>query len=137
MAEHLPFAFYGTLRWACGGALVFSEPLVTVQRGHVQGYTLKGGRPPFAVPHEGSSLVVDVVTPTTEYGYADEMLEVIDRIEGHGLPWGSYERIAVPAEVENGGLRTCWMYVARPSVQDYLRNFAPLESGDWLSVAAV
>ncbi|MER7396491.1 gamma-glutamylcyclotransferase family protein [Streptomyces sp. NPDC000151] len=138
-AERLPFFVYGTLRpgeanhaWALRGRTAVERPAL------IHGALLYDGPGyPYAI-HGPADAVVHghVVTPAE--GAYDEVLAVLDRLEGYtpGPPDNDYDRVACAAVLPDGATVRAWVYLAADPLAGRLRATAtPIPGGDWLATA--
>lgn len=87
---------------------------------------------PYAVPEQGGVVVGELVTLGPDRH--DDVLEALDRLEGHRPDHGPYRRVARGVRHRDGDTeRTtrAWVYLADATVADRLGADLRVAGGDW------
>lgn len=136
-AEELPFFVYGTLRpGERNHDLVLLRRTAAEEPARLAGTVLyEGPGYPYAVLDDSAEGTVAGEVVTAAPGKYEELLAVLDHLEGHvapGHPGNLYERVARDVVRPDGTAVRAWVYVAAPGVARKLRATGTLiRGGDW------
>lgn len=129
-----PVLVYGTLRKGQPNAGLLAGRATYGATIRIEGFALiDAGWFPYAVPAEGESITVEVVS--LHPNRAGETLRDLDRLEGfiEGNPASLYTRELVSWRDGHGVLRQGWLYVPSAATQARITRSGDttIPSGDW------
>ncbi|MFF3649865.1 gamma-glutamylcyclotransferase family protein [Streptomyces sp. NPDC002181] len=135
MTAELPFFVYGTLRpGEVNHDLFLRGRTAAEEPARLPDALLYDGPGyPYAVPHQGSEIVGELVTAAP--GAYGRLLAELDRLEeyhGPGRPLNVYDRVRRDALRPDGTRTTAWVYLAAPLLARRLRESGTeIPGGDW------
>lgn len=135
----LPVFVYGTLRRGERNAGLLDAVAAGRRPARLDDHALYAGPEqglPYAVPEPGGIVVGELVTIGPDRH--DDVLEALDRLEGHRPDHGPYRRVARSIRRLDGDAeRTtrAWVYLAEASVADRLGEALRVAGGDWAARA--